>query len=231
MISDESGGKPNGIHSELARKLQEKEQQRQHIIAINRQASTPVVADLNRAGFQVQWVSDLFNERKNYKNAIPILLQWLPNMDNLDVKEEIVRALSVPWAKPIAAPAMIAEFKKLQDESDAGIKWAIGNALSVVADDKVFNEIVELVQDPHNGISRQMMVIALGNMKDLHAEEVLIGLLGDEEVVGHAIIALGKLKSQKAYPELERFLSHPKTWIRKAAKQALARIDKTKMAK
>lgn len=231
MISDESGSKPNDIHPELARKLQEKEQQRQHIIAINRQASTPVVADLNRAGFQVQWVSDLFNERKNYKNAIPILLQWLPNMDNLDVKEEIVRALSVPWAKPIAAPAMIAEFKKLQDESDAGIKWAIGNALSVVADDKVFNEIVELVQDPHNGISRQMMVIALGNMKDLHAEEVLIGLLGDEEVVGHAIIALGKLKSQKAYPELERFLSHPKTWIRKAAKQALARIDKTKMAK
>jgi HEAT repeat protein len=122
-------------------------------------------------------------------------------------------------------------FKKLQNASDAGIKWAIGNALSVVADDKVFNEIVELVQDPHNGRSRQMMVIALGNMKDLHAEEVLIGLLGDEEVVGHAIIALGKLKSQKAYPDLERFLSHPKAWIRKAAKQALARIDKTKIVK
>jgi HEAT repeat protein len=56
---------------------------------------------------------------------------------------------------------------------------------------------------------------------------VLIDLLDDDEVVGHAIIALGKLKSKKAYPAIERFATHPKAWIRKEAKKALARIEKS----
>jgi HEAT repeat protein len=210
----------------LERILAEKERRRQQAIAINKRDSVPVLADLADAGFQLDWVSDLYSKRFFYKDAVPILLKWLPRMENLAVKEDIVRALSVPWAKPVAAPALVAEFHRMRNESNSAIKWAIANALSVVADDSVFEDIVELVQDSHHGQAREMLAISLGNMKDSRAQDVLIILLDDEEVVGHAIIALGKLKSPKAYPFIERFLTHPKAWVRKEAKKALDRIEK-----
>jgi len=71
-----------------------------------------------------------------------------------------------------------------------------------------------------------MLALSLGNMKNQRAEDVLIDLLDDDEVAGHAIIALGKLKSKKAYPAIKRFLIHPKSWVRNEAKKALAKIDK-----
>lgn len=210
----------------LTQILEEKERQRQQVIAINKRASIPVLADLAQSGFEVEWVSDLYNKRFMYKDAIPILLKWLPRVENFCVKEDIVRALTVPWAKPIAAPGLMAEFHRMENESNIGIKWAIANALEVVADDSLFEDIVNLVQDTRHGEARQMLALALGNMKDVRAQDVLIGLLEDGLVSGHAIVALGKLKSIKAYPHIERFLTHPKTWIRNGAKKALARIEK-----
>jgi len=210
-----------------ARILDEKEQQRLRIIEINKQASVPMLADLAEIGFQLEWISDLYSKKLNYKQAIPILLQWLPRMENLDVKEDIVRALSVPWAKPIAARLLAVEFYKLRNESNTGIKWAIANALSVVADDSVFEEIVKLVQDTSHGASRTMLALSLGNMRNPQAQDVLISLLEDDLVAGQAIVALGKLKSKKALPVIERFLTHPKGWVRREAKTAMVRINKT----
>ncbi len=216
----------NNTHQDLTQKVEEMEQRRKRSIVINSLASAPVIADLAKAGFNVKWVSDLYYSRLNYKGAIPVLLKWLPQIDNLDVKESIIRALSVPWAKPKAAPALIAEFDKLPGPSNTGIKWAIGNALSIVADDSVFTEIVNLVSDRQHGQAREMLALSLGNMRDPRAQDVLIDLLDDEEVAGHAIMALGKLKSKKAYPKIEGFLDHPKAWVRKEAKRALEKIDK-----
>jgi HEAT repeat protein len=53
-------------------------------------------------------------------------------------------------------------------------------------------------------------------------------LLKDEEVAGHALIAIGKLKADKAKSYIKPFLEHPKSWVRKEAKRALAKIDKAK---
>jgi len=167
---------------EFSRRREEREKQRQQVIEINRQASLPILVELAWAGFSLNSISDLYSERLNYRDAIPILLRWLPRVDNLDVKEAIVRALSVPWAKPSAASALIEEFRKANDPRGASIKWAIANALSIVADDSVFTEIVELVQDKGNGKAREMLAIALGNMKDSNAVRVLIDLLDDDEV-------------------------------------------------
>jgi len=37
--------------------------------------------------------------------------------------------------------------------------------------------------------------------------------------------ALGKLKVQKARPQIERFLKHEKPWVRREASQALIKIE------
>ncbi|MEN6570899.1 MAG: HEAT repeat domain-containing protein [Anaerolineaceae bacterium] len=205
-----------------------REERRQGSIRANKRDAAPVLAELTEAGYMIDAVEYLYINKLNYKSAIPILLKWLPLIDNLAVKEAIVRALTVPWAKPIAAPALLAEYHKLENESDIGIKWAIANALEVVADDNSYDQIVNFVQDPRNGSSRQMLTLALGNMKNPHAQNVLLALLDDDQVAGHAIIALGKLRSIKAYDAIEKFTNHPRTWVRKEAKRALTRIEKVK---
>ncbi len=208
----------------MARK-EEREKVRQDRIAESRRAAAPLIADLAQVDFTLDMVSDLFNKKLNYKVAIPILLRWLPRMDNMAVKADIVRALSVRWAKPAAAPVLVEEFRRAPP-GDSSLKWAIGNALAVVADDSVFNEVVGFVRDRRHGTARQMIVVALGNMTNPSAVDVLIELLADEEIAGHALMALGKLKSKKARPHIEPFLNAPRSWVRKEAKRALSKIDK-----
>jgi len=201
------------------------EDRRQQLIAQNKEASKPVLANLSQAGLDVDWIEDLYNKRLDYKRAIPILLRWLPRVENPAVKEAIVRALSVPWARNTEAPALLVEeFRR--SKGDFGLNWAIGNALSVVADDDVLNDIVGLIRDKTYGKAREMLVVALGNMKTPDVKYFLIELLDDEDLAGYAIMALGKLKSKEARPFIERFLTHPKSWVRREAKKALARIDR-----
>jgi HEAT repeat protein len=202
------------------------QQERNRAIEMNKEASSPVLVDLAAAGYRLDWVSDLYTRRLNYKSAIPILLEWLPRSQNIDLKEEIVRALSVSWAKPIASSVLLAEFRKLEQANNDRLRWAIANALSVVADDSVSADIVELIQDLRYGKAREMLALALGNMKEPYVQDVLINLLDDAEIVGHVVIALGKLKSKKAKPYIEPLLAHPKAWVRKEAMRALKKIDK-----
>jgi HEAT repeat protein len=63
-------------------------------------------------------------------------------------------------------------------------------------------------------------------VKNPAAVDILIGLLPDEDVQGHAIAALRKLKPLKARPYLEPYTRHPNAWIRREAKGALMAIAK-----
>lgn len=202
------------------------EDRRQQLIAQNKEASKPVLDDLSQVGLDVDWIEDLYNKRLDYQRAIPILLRWLPRVENPSVKEAIVRALSVPWARRTEAPVLLVEeFRRAK--SDFGLNWAIGNALSVVADDNVLSDIVGLIRDKTYGKAREMLVVALGNMKSPDVKYTLIELLDDEDLVGYAIMALGKLKCKEARFAIERFRTHPKSWVRREAIKALARINKT----
>jgi HEAT repeat protein len=202
------------------------ERERQEARAEYDRAAAPVLADLAQAGFLAHTVGDLRYQGRKYREAVPVLLRWLPDIDDIRVKEDIVRTLSVPWAKPAAAPALIEEYRRAHDPVGTGLKWAIGNGLSIVADDSVFDEVVDLVRDRQHRRAREMVAVALGNMRDPRAVDVLIGLLDDEEVAGHALMALGKLKAQRARPHIEPFLRHSKAWVRREAKRALAKIAK-----
>jgi hypothetical protein len=197
---------------------------RQESIQRQRLNAAPVVQDLKNAGFAIKSLDELRRSGTSYTAAIPVLIKWLPLVSDVLVKDSIVRALSVPWAKPIAARPLIAEFQATS-ELASGLKWTIGNALAVVADDGVFNEIAKLVREKRHGNAREMLAVALGNMVDVRAVDLLLNLLHDEDVVGHALIALGKLKVQKARPQIESLLKHRKQWVRKEAQKALANLD------
>jgi hypothetical protein len=188
----------------------------------------PVVDELRALGYRVDTVSELLNKRMRYPDAIPTLLSWLPRIKDPAMKEDIVRALSVPWARPMAASPLIHEFVNAPADSELGLRWTIANALTVVADDSVFEDVVALLRNPKYGRAREMLALALANMKTPRAADVLVESLQDPVLAGHAVKALGKLKSRKAESAIRPFTTHPKAWIRAEAKKALASLRKAK---
>jgi hypothetical protein len=196
-------------------------------------STTPadLIRDLADADVHVDDLWELVNTRSNYAPAIPVLTDWLrsvdarvPAADRPKVREGLVRALSVRAAKPSAALTLIEEFRRADDPSGLGIRWVIGNALSVVADDSVFEQIAALVQDRGYGKARQMLVPGLARSADPRAVPLLVGLLDDDDVVAHAVAALGVLKLPGVRAALEPLLDHHQALVRREAKKALARL-------
>ncbi len=184
-----------------------------------------MAAALSTVGVDVKSIYDLVNSSKAYPAAIPVLLNLLDeDFSNGVVKEGIVRALSVKEAIGIAARPLIEQFKKAPNEKEL-LRWTIGNALSIVADDSVVYDIIDLVKDKRNGNARQMLTVALANTKDRRVVDVLIESLDDDGVAGHALIALRKLKAVKARDKIERLTDHPKHWIAKEARLLQAKVS------
>lgn len=190
-----------------------------------------LLKDLRDVGVPVSDVWDLVNSKMAYHKAVPVLIDWLrsvdarvPLGDRPRIREGLVRALSVPAARPVAVPVLIKEFQRASDPSGLGFRWVVGNALSVVADDSVFDEIAALAQDRLYGKSRQMIVMGLARSKDPRAAPLLVGLLDDEDVVAHAVMALGQLRATGVRPAVEPLLDHPQVLVRREAQKALARL-------
>ena len=232
MSRDRSGDRPKTAAELMAELRQDPEyiarerwrqQQEQENAQLYARAAEPVLADLEEDGFHVQTVGEL-RQRADYRAAIPSLVRWLPQVSYLPLKEDIVRTLSVPWARPMAGRVLIEEFRRTDDRTGTGLRWAIANALEVVADDDVLDEVIQLVRDPECGRAREMLTVALANMKSPRVVSVLRDLLRDDEVVGHAAMALGKLGVPAALPDLEALTKHPKEWVRREATKALAKI-------
>jgi len=210
--------------SSFVTRRQELDQTRQEETQQHRLVALPIMEELQQAGFPFESLDELRRSGIVYKAAVPILLKWLSLISDVGVQESIVRALSVPWAKPKAAVPLIALFLDASTGS-SGLKWAVGNALEVVADESVFDQLCELARDRRHGTARQMIVLALRKAKNPRAVDVLIELLEDDEVSGHALSSLSKLKTEKARPHIERFLDDPRAWVRREATRALARLD------
>ena len=183
-----------------------------------------VLEALAAVGYDVESIADLRTSGVRYRDAIPVLLSGLQRSGDQKVKEEIVRALSVPWAKPAATGPLIEEFKQVEDETGLGLRWTVGNALEVVWDDARFDDLVSLARDATFGRAREMVVLGLRRSKKPEAGAVLIELLDDPVVSGHAVTALRKLRIPEARPGLERMLGDDRAWVRNEAKRALAAL-------
>jgi HEAT repeat protein len=102
-----------------------------------------------------------------------------------------------------------------------------GNALSVIAGADLFDDLVRLLRTKEHGQARQMLAVALGTTRDRRAIQVLLDLLDDEDVVGHAVIGLGKLHpGPEVWDRVAPLLAHRKPWVRKEAAKLLKKIDR-----
>lgn len=187
-----------------------------------------IYKELENAGVNpAKYNNNLLAISESYPKAIPVFVEFLKNeeFDSIRTKETLVRVLTVKEAKGIVNDVLISEYHKYPEEGlFYSYRWAIGNAFTVIITSKDEDNIIDLVSDKSNGTSRQMFVYALKAIKSVRVENTLIDLLNDSDVTGHAIYALGCMKSQKAKAKIETFLNHSKAWIRSEAKKALKKI-------
>jgi HEAT repeat protein len=170
----------------------------------------------------------------DYGRAAPILLRWLPEIDDPRVRESIIRSVTGE-AKARAhggAQAMTDEFRRSVD--GGGLAWVAGNALSTLVGPSDADAIIGLLRDRRFGKGRQMLCDALQRTKDPRAAQVLVELLDDDDVNGHAISTLRAMRNPDALaaltgarPTLEALAARKDATVlaRKQARQALAKID------
>jgi HEAT repeat protein len=224
--------------AELDRKLKRdagylarKQQRETHFKALGEllaKAEVPLIEALGEAGLSVRSVWDLVNTKEPYARAIPVLLEHLKHSYPFRIREGIARALTVKYAGEAAYVELVTQFKNLPDSTDPdehGFKWALGNAISIVATSSHFDQVVALIGDKRHGTTRDMMVLRLPSLDKERAVDVLIESLVDDEISGFAVMALAKLRPQKARSQIERVMAHhPQPWVRKEAKKALMKL-------
>jgi hypothetical protein len=190
-----------------------------------------LLTDLAGERIFVDDIWDLVAAKYQYPNAIPVLIDWLihfedrvsgPNTSR--VWEGIVRSLTVAAARPSAAPALINEFRRVSDPTGLGPRWTVGNAIGVVMDDSVFDEVSLIVKDKSFGKARQMTTLGLGRSRDPRAVPMLIELLRDDDVAASALIALRKLNAKEACSAIEPLLAHSSQLIRKEAQKSIEKL-------
>jgi HEAT repeats len=184
-----------------------------------------IKSELGKVGICVNNIYELVNIKKPYPLAIPVLIDLIKeDFEDIREKEGVVRALAVKEAIGMAGPVLISEYNRTPKEL-IFYRWAIGNTVYSIITENDIESILQIVQNKENGMSRQMFVAALGKVGSGKVEEVLIKLLDDEEVIPHALEALGRLKSKRAKEKISTLILHPKSLIKKEAQKALKKIS------
>lgn len=157
--------------------------------------AAPLLAELQAAGLQIQFVSDLISRSERYTAAIPILLKHLlmPYSDVL--KETIARSLAVPEPEVRKAwPILVAEYikapsglgMKAPGDTEAfklSAKDGIAVALSVAVTETTMEELISLAKDRKHGESRILLLSALKKSKSTAAENAIKQLASDPDLM------------------------------------------------
>lgn len=196
-----------------------------------------ILDDLAHVGFPgIEEVGDLRRRGLDYAAAVPVLLEWLPRASYLMLSEDIVRTLSVAFARRLAAPVFLRLFRvppvvedplrpETSEPAQEHLRWVIGNGLGIFAGPSLAGDLIELALDRRFGKARYMVVEALPKTKDESVPGVLQGLLDDPTVAAPAIHALGKTRFTAARPTIEAMLSSSDKNVRDEARKALKRFD------
>ncbi|QCK15571.1 HEAT repeat domain-containing protein [Mangrovivirga cuniculi] len=70
--------------------------------------------------------------------------------------------------------------------------WTVGNALNIIDDKSVYNDILKICRNKDIGMARQMLMSTLRKINTEESFNILIESLQDESIRGHAIEELGK---------------------------------------
>ncbi|MCB9762668.1 MAG: hypothetical protein H6739_22905 [Alphaproteobacteria bacterium] len=191
------------------------------------------MAELREAGFELESVGQLREQARYWgvdpRPAYPILMRWLPKLTWHGLRDDIARTLSHKSLRPVAAPVLIAEFKREIDPTVKGSdlpRFSVARALETVADESHFDAIAELALDPRYGEPRSRLAYALARLKHPRRDEVLVALLDDDWMYSLAIDNIGKKGLYHLRDRVVPFAQSDDKDIRKLVAKTLERLDK-----
>jgi hypothetical protein len=111
-----------------------------------------LVEALNATGGNVKCVWDLVNSAESYPHLLDTLAEHLTHPYHSRIREGIARALTVKEARGTHVPGIVmAELKKLTDPKDVfenSYRWSLVNALVIIGDKSLMEEVRKLLEDP-----------------------------------------------------------------------------------
>jgi HEAT repeat protein len=152
----------------------------------------------------------------DFERAAPILVDWLPRVEDPRVKVAMVASLhGQRSARGEGARRLIAEFRRPEYADEHSLRWTIGDTLASLAGPADADAIIKILRDRSAGTARQMLCDALSRTKDPRRVAVLIDLIDDDDVAGHAILSLRRIgrgtlpEPKQILPLLEALLARP----------------------
>lgn len=118
----------------------------------------------------IRSISDLVNSADNYPKAIPILIKHLRTVRHPIMINSLARALTVKEARGTDAPRIVLDRMKqtVPSTTKAGdeyqARWALANALTVIADKSMIGELEDLVSDARYQDIKESLVTAVNNL-------------------------------------------------------------------
>lgn len=217
-----------------------------------------VIERLATEGISCDDVYSLQKQPAVLRRAAPLLLELVAEVSSPQVKTDLIRVASSAkispkvlvselqrlrpqldhGAKPsksfaqLSGKDLVAELTRLRSDSSgvASVAWALADALRDCADESVYEDLVDILRDPHFGRARQMIPYALANVTSRKAEtiQVLLDVLEDADITPQVIDTLAKLKAVQAISLLRPYLEAEKRLVRTEAKKALQTLEKLK---
>lgn len=167
----------------------------------------------------IEGLNDLVKKKTSRKH-LPTLIEWLSNKArHPHTRDMIARGLTERKAGAEVFAALRDAFVR---EPNPAVRWTLGNALAVVAEDaEQFATLSALAREPRYGIGRQMLVLSLAEAPDPDPYvDLLVDLLEDPDVRGHAVKALASIGTPAAIRAVADCQNDPVPWIRSAARKA-----------
>jgi len=146
--------------------------------------------EINKSGYNFNSIYDLMLLDEKDKNIVPVFLKYL-KLFELDIKKHLVRFLGVKGFVS-ASKFLLEEFHKTKDFI---YRFAIANTLSLIQDENILEDLIEIVENRMYGEARIPIIYRLYKFKNFQLEKVLMKLLNDKEVSKIAEYSLNKLKN------------------------------------
>lgn len=179
-----------------------------------------LLKEIREKNIEISSIDELIKIDKKYKDLVPIILRHLELTDDESDKQFLVRCLGVRGFTDVTETLI----KEFYEASSVSYKWAIGNSLLNIMNKESLETMIKIAQETEHGIARQMIVVAIGKMKQIETLPVLLNLLNDEEITGHVIIALSNFKDQSIIPFIEPYMNHQVKWISNEAKKLIKKL-------
>jgi hypothetical protein len=173
---------------DFQRRRAEKERRYAELAARFDEIERPIRDALRQIGVEGESIQEMTRRYAPLSaQIVEVLLDWLPRVKEDRVKESLVHSLGAA-REPFDGRPLVEAF--VSDRSDT-LRWPIANTIAEARPFGITEWVIEAVQTPAFGTSRQMLVLALARLATPEtAMPILLSLL--DELPGHVAIALSE---------------------------------------